>query len=78
MSMTPQSRVEEILQSKIDGSPYDKPPLSRVEYLLLQLDVGGGGTDDYNELVNKPKINNTELVGDMTAQDLGLAEWDDV
>ena len=78
MSITPQSRVEEILQSKIDGSPYDKPPASRVEYLLLQLDVGGGGTTDYNQLENKPSINGNTLVGDSTSQDLGLAEWEDV
>ena len=78
MSNTPLSRAEAILQSKIDGTTYDQLPLSRVEYLLKELNTGGGGTDDYNELVNKPKINNTELVGDMTAQDLGLAEWDDV
>ena len=72
------SRVEEILQSKIDGTTYDKNPLSRVEYLLKELNTGGGGTDNYNELINKPKINGTELVGDKTSQDLGLAEWDDV
>lgn len=78
MSNTPLSRAEAILQSKIDGTTYDQLPLSRVEYLLKELGTGGGGTDDYNELINKPKINNTELVGDMTAQDLGLAEWDDV
>lgn len=37
------SRNEEILQSKIDGTSYDKPPLSRIEELLIQLPTGGGG-----------------------------------
>ena len=33
---------------------------------------GGGGTTDYRDLSNKPKINNVELVGNKTAADLGL------
>lgn len=76
MSQIPLSRVEDILQSKIDGTSYDKPPQSRVEELLLELDTGGGGggTKDYNELINKPSINGHELVGDMNADDLDLAE----
>jgi len=79
MSQIPLSRAEEILQSKIDGTSYDKPPQSRVEALLLELDVGGGGggTKDYNGLVNKPTINGHELVGDMNADDLDLAEKPD-
>ena len=34
---------------------------------------GGGGTTNYNNLSNKPKINNTELSGNKSAADLGLA-----
>lgn len=79
MSDYPLSRAEEILQSKIDGTTYDKPPLSRVEELLIELDAGGGGgTSNYEELTNKPSINGNVLVGDQTGEDLGLAEWDDV
>lgn len=33
---------------------------------------GGGGTDDYNDLDNKPQINSVELSGNKTASDLGL------
>lgn len=36
---------------------------------------GGGsesGTNDYTELVNKPKIEGTELIGDLTFNDLGI------
>lgn len=74
------NRIDNIRQSINDGSPYDTPPQSRVEYLLLQIknQGGGGGTNDYNELINKPTINGVEVVGDMTSQDLGLAEWEDV
>ena len=34
---------------------------------------GGGGTDNYNELLNKPQINGTTLSGNKTSSDLGLA-----
>lgn len=37
---------------------------------------GGGGTSNYNELVNKPKINNVELTGNKTTEDLGLFDGD--
>ena len=39
--MSSLSRVERILQSNIDGTPYTDKPLSRVEALLLE--EGGGG-----------------------------------
>ena len=34
---------------------------------------GGGGTDNYNELLNKPQINGTTLSGNKSSSDLGLA-----
>lgn len=37
---------------------------------------GGGGTGDYPDLTNKPKINNVTLLGEMYAADLGLASAD--
>ena len=70
----PQSRVEGILRSKIDQTTYDKPPLSRVEALLMLLDAGGG-TTDYNALENKPSINNHELVGNQDTSD--VIDWED-
>ena len=33
---------------------------------------GEGGTSDYSELTNKPKLNDVELNGDMTLEDLGI------
>lgn len=33
---------------------------------------GSGGTSNYNDLTNKPKINNVELKGNKTSSDLGL------
>ena len=39
---------------------------------------GGGGTTNYNDLENKPKINNTELTGNKTSGDLGLVATADI
>lgn len=73
MSDIPLSRAEQILQSKIDGTSYDKPPLSRVEELLLEIDTGGGGgTNDYNHLINKPTLNGVELSGDLVSKDVDV------
>ena len=33
---------------------------------------GGGGTNNYNELTNKPSINTHTLVGDSDFEDIGL------
>lgn len=44
------------------------------------LSVGSesGGTDNYNNLINKPYINSHELVGDQSGDDLGLINSDDL
>lgn len=34
---------------------------------------GGGGTTDYNDLTNKPKINNAILTGNLSLSDLGIS-----
>lgn len=72
MNQLPLSRAEEILQSKIDGTSYDKPPLSRVEALLIELNTGGGGggTTDYNQLSNKPTLNGVTLQGNLKSADV--------
>lgn len=33
---------------------------------------GGGGTSDYDDLTNKPTVNNVTLEGDLTTSDLGI------
>ena len=35
---------------------------------------GSGGTTNYNDLTNKPSINGTPLVGNQTAEQLGLVQ----
>ena len=74
----PSSRVEEILKSKIDGTTYDKMPLSRVEALLIELNAGGGGTTDYDQLTNKPTLNGTTLEGSLTSKDVDVESDYDV
>ncbi len=39
---------------------------------------GGGGTEDYEDLANKPAIDGTELTKNSTAEDLGLAKTTDL
>lgn len=41
-------------------------------YLLGKSKGGGGGTSNYNELSNKPSINNVTLTGDKSLDDLGI------
>ena len=75
----PESRVEDILQSKIDGTTYDKPPLSRVEALLIELNTGGGGgTSDYNSLKNLPTLNGTTIKGNLVSKDVKVESDYDV
>lgn len=44
----------------------------------LEKNGGGGGTTDYNNLSNKPKIENVELIGNKTFEDLGIASAEDL
>lgn len=77
-NMVPQSRVEEILISTINGTEYENLPQSRLEYLLLELKKaieaggGGGGTTNYNLLTNLPQINGVILKDDKSFNDLGM------
>jgi hypothetical protein len=74
-----QSRSEDIISSILDGTEYDEPARSRIEYLLIQLKEaiegggGGGGVTSYSPLTEKPKIDNHTLqAGNNSSSDLGL------
>lgn len=45
---------------------------------VLEAGIGGGGTSDYADLDNKPKINSVTLSGNKSAHDLGLASTEDI
>lgn len=36
------------------------------------IEISTGGTNDYNDLINKPQINGVELTGNKTPEDLGI------
>lgn len=38
----------------------------------------GGGTSDYEQLINKPVINDVEISGNLTLEDLGIPDLTDV
>lgn len=49
-----------------------------LEKRINELEKGGGGTTNYNNLSNKPKIENVELTGNKTFEDLGIASAEDL
>lgn len=51
-----------------------------VTYLLAVIKGGGGGggTSNYNQLSNKPQINDVELTGNKSLHDLGIAGEDTI
>ena len=72
----PKGRKELYEYNATQGITTDMPdPKSREELYLKTLAEqggggGGGGTTNYNALSNKPKINNVELSGNKTTEDL--------
>ena len=57
----------------------DKRILSDEELLgIIKKNAGGGGTTNYNSLSNKPQIAGTELQGDKSLADLGIASASDL
>lgn len=64
------SRIESILESKVNGTPVTITPQSRIEILLSQLSTGGGGGGNTSGL--QTQIN--QLRSDMNAIDRTLSE----
>lgn len=58
-----------------EGTTYSS---KKIDELIENAGGGGGtGTDNYNNLVNKPQINGQTLSGNKTAEQLGLVTIDD-
>jgi len=80
--MEPITRKEKLLKAIADGTGIAglDEPITREEQYLYQIAAGSGsgGTDNYNELLNLPQINNTTLTGNKTSADLGMYTADDV
>lgn len=71
--LTPITRKERYL-AKAGGQEATLPPypITREERYLEKI-ANGGGTSDYTDLTNKPKINNVTLDGNKSWADLGLS-----
>lgn len=54
------------------------PGMLEARIFELEQNGGGGGTTDYENLENKPKIENVELVGNLTFEKLGIASAEDL
>lgn len=72
----PQSRNEAILRATIDGTEYTDPPQSRIEDLLIELKqtIESGSVSSYNDLTDKPSINDVTLSGNKTSDDLHILQ----
>jgi len=70
----PKNRKELYLYDAATGRTGELPsPKTREELYLNEIannSGGGGGTTNYNQLSNKPKVNNVELSGNKTTRDL--------
>lgn len=60
------------------GSPIDMQVAGDVEALSFTVEPAGKGTTDYTELENKPSIEGVTLVGDVSLEDIGAADAEDV
>lgn len=43
--------------------------------LTMEVDNAGGGTNDYNALINKPTLNGKTIQGEMKEEDPTVSEW---
>ena len=58
-------------ENGVDNKTY-MTPLRTKQAILANKSGGGSGTSNYNDLDNKPKINNVTLEGNKTSSELGL------
>lgn len=65
MSVSSADKLEVLEQTSTEGT-YKM----RIDHIASG--GGGGGTTDYEDLDNKPSVNNTELIGNKTSSQLGL------
>ena len=70
------TRKEKYYQYLATGTGVIPDPVTREEqylyYLCMNGGTGGGGTTDYNNLQNQPKINGVTLKGNKTADELKI------
>lgn len=53
---------------------YNEVEIGDLEHDVKIINTGGGSSNDYNDLDNKPKINDVELSGNKSLSDLGIPQ----
>lgn len=59
---------------RVTAQGYDYP--KKVRNPFWGTGGGSGGTDNYEDLTNKPKINGVTLIGNKTSEELNIKECD--
>lgn len=54
------------------SSDYTTYSAKKIEELIANIEGGGSGTNDYDQLINKPAVNGITLSGDKTLDDFGI------
>lgn len=54
------------------SSDYTTYSAKKIEELIANIEGGGSGTNDYNQLINKPAVNGITLSGDKSLSDFGI------
>lgn len=71
--LTPVTHIEKVIAKASGDAKYaNVDAITHLEQIIAKYG-GGGGTDDYSDLSNKPKINNVTLDGNKSWADLGLS-----
>ena len=72
--LTPETRREKFLAKAAGEASTAPTPITREEIYLDAISGGGGGggTTNYNDLSNKPSVNNVTLTGNKSTSDLGI------
>lgn len=67
-----QTWIAKPLISDDQSSDYTTYSAKKIEELIANIEGGGSGTNDYNQLINKPAVNGITLSGDKSLSDFGI------
>lgn len=64
--------VKENIKTELENKGFNMAGVSFQQYPSIVSQIEGGGTNNYNELENKPSINGVTLKGNKSSAELGL------
>lgn len=67
-----QTWIAKPLISDDQSSDYTTYSAKKIEELIANIEGGGSGTNDYDQLINKPAVNGITLSGDKSLSDFGI------